>query len=97
MKVEVTYDPPQGGEDFHVQKLYYVPEETAQAMVSDFVAFQDGGDGQACQTYEYALINGRSETGDAEEQSGREAEERSGIVALDFRKVASIHGFDPVS
>lgn len=29
MKVKVTYDPPQGGEDFHVQKLYHVPAETA--------------------------------------------------------------------
>lgn len=105
MKVVITYDPPQGGEDFHEQKLYYVPFEEAREMVSDFQSFQSGREeSPACQVYEYDLISIHESTGEHEgsDENANRAEEteleaRKGILALDFRKIASIHGFVPYS
>lgn len=48
-----------------------------------------------CSTCECVLIDGR-DAGASKEQAGEtEPAERKGVVALDFRNIASIHGFDP--
>lgn len=54
MKIVITHAPPDGGGEYHKQKLYHVPRETAQQMASDFQAFQQGS-GRVCEIYDYAL------------------------------------------
>lgn len=82
-----------------------MPFETARELVSDFQAFQSGREGApACKVYEYELISihenagereGRAENAKSSEQAG--SGKRMGIAALDFRKIAAIHGFAPYS
>jgi hypothetical protein len=102
MTVIITYDPPHDGTDYHEQTLYHVPPETAREIVSDFEAFRSSDtEAAAVETYAYSLTAEPSEASSSDDASGvDDIEEPSapnhGIVALDFRKIASIEGFDPL-
>lgn len=113
MTLIITHALPESGSGFHKQTLHHVPEKTARQIANDFESFAKASHPEAaeeavpCTTYEYALSNSPSETADGtdgnaqDEQAGGEANDMppqpEGFVAVDFRSVVAVQGYDRLS